>query len=160
MQVYRSIRSTRKQVGQQSPLPSHCSLCIEDVDSTGACAYGYACVYSDTISWASPTEPLPMVRDPRVAFERLFGDGATAKERAERRALWTRASSTESLEILGGSQAILSRPTRLASMSISPMFARLSIAFKTSNATTRREALQLCPPLRWAFRSRMKSMSS
>jgi len=72
--------------GQQSPLPS-LQLCIEDVDSTGACAYGYACVYSDTISWASPTEPLPMVRDPRVAFERLFGDGATAKERAERRAL-------------------------------------------------------------------------
>jgi Protein of unknown function (DUF1552) len=72
--------------GQQSPLPS-LQLCIEDVDSTGACAYGYACVYSDTISWASPTEPLPMTRDPRVAFERLFGDGATAQERAERRAL-------------------------------------------------------------------------
>jgi hypothetical protein len=75
-----------KRFGQQSPLPS-LQLCIEDVDSTGACAYGYACVYSDTISWASPTEPLPMTRDPRAAFERLFGDGATAKERAERRAL-------------------------------------------------------------------------
>jgi hypothetical protein len=72
--------------GQQSPLPS-LQLCVEDVDSSGACAYGYACVYSDTISWSSPTEPLPMTRDPRVAFERLFGDGATAKERAERRAL-------------------------------------------------------------------------
>jgi len=72
--------------GQESPLPS-LQLCIEDVDSTGACAYGYACVYSDTISWASPTEPLPMVRDPRVAFERLFGDGATAQERLERRVL-------------------------------------------------------------------------
>jgi Protein of unknown function (DUF1552) len=75
-----------KRFGQQSPLPS-LQLCIEDVDSTGACAYGYACVYSDTISWASPTEPLPMTRDPRAAFERLFGDGATAQERAERRAL-------------------------------------------------------------------------
>jgi hypothetical protein len=75
-----------KQFGQQSPLPS-LQLCVEDVDSTGACAYGYACVYSDTISWASPTEPLPMTRDPRAAFERLFGDGATTKERAERRAL-------------------------------------------------------------------------
>jgi hypothetical protein len=72
--------------GQESPLPS-LQLCIEDVDSTGACAYGYACVYSDTISWASPTEPLPMVRDPRVAFERLFGDGATAEERLNRRLL-------------------------------------------------------------------------
>lgn len=75
-----------RHVGQQSPLPS-LQLCIEDVDSTGACAYGYACVYSDTISWASATEPLPMTRDPRVAFERLFGDGATAKERLERRLL-------------------------------------------------------------------------
>jgi hypothetical protein len=72
--------------GQQTPLPS-LQLCVEDVDSSGACAYGYACVYSDTISWASPTEPLPMTRDPRSAFERLFGDGATAQERAERRAL-------------------------------------------------------------------------
>lgn len=72
--------------GQQTPLPS-LQLCVEDVDSSGACAYGYACVYSDTISWASPTEPLPMTRDPRAAFERLFGDGATAQERAERRAL-------------------------------------------------------------------------
>jgi hypothetical protein len=72
--------------GQQSPLPS-LQLCVEDVDSSGACAYGYACVYSDTISWASPTEPLPMTRDPRAAFERLFGDGATAQERAERRSL-------------------------------------------------------------------------
>jgi hypothetical protein len=75
-----------KHFGQDSPLPS-LQLCIEDVDSTGACAYGYACVYSDTISWASPTEPLPMTRDPRVAFERLFGDGATAEERLTRRML-------------------------------------------------------------------------
>jgi len=75
-----------KRFGQDSPLPS-LQLCIEDVDSTGACAYGYACVYSDTISWASPTEPLPMIRDPRVAFERLFGDGATAEERLQRRLL-------------------------------------------------------------------------
>ena len=72
--------------GQDTPLPS-LQLCIEDVDATGACAYGYACVYSDTISWASPTQPLPMTLDPRVAFESLFGDGSTAEERAERRAL-------------------------------------------------------------------------
>ena len=60
-------------------------LCIENVDQSGGCAYGYACVYTDTISWASPTEPLPMVRDPRVAFDLLFGAGATPEERADRR---------------------------------------------------------------------------
>ncbi|MFN5599931.1 MAG: DUF1552 domain-containing protein, partial [Gemmatimonas sp.] len=43
------------------------------------------CVYTDSISWASPTEPLPVIRDPRVAFEKLFGVGGTSAERAERR---------------------------------------------------------------------------
>jgi hypothetical protein len=42
-------------------------------------------VYTDTISWASPGEPLPMVRDPRVAFDQLFGAGGTPEQRAARR---------------------------------------------------------------------------
>ena len=54
------------------------------VDASGACDYGYACVYADTISWASPTQPLPMTLDPRMAFENLFGDGSTPEERAAR----------------------------------------------------------------------------
>ena len=70
--------------GQDTPIPSM-QLCIENVDQAGGCAYGYACVYTDTISWASPTEPLPMIRDPRIAFDQLFGAGGTAEERAERR---------------------------------------------------------------------------
>jgi hypothetical protein len=72
-----------QQLGQDTPLPS-IQLCIENVDGTGACGYGYACVYADTISWASPTRPLPMERDPRTMFERLFGDGATPAERIAR----------------------------------------------------------------------------
>ena len=70
--------------GQDTPIPSM-QLCIENVDQAGGCAYGYACVYTDTISWASPNEPLPMIRDPRVAFDQLFGAGGTAEERAARR---------------------------------------------------------------------------
>ena len=70
--------------GQDTPIPSM-QLCIENVDQAGGCAYGYACVYTDTISWASPTEPLPMIRDPRVAFDQLFGAGGSAEERAARR---------------------------------------------------------------------------
>jgi hypothetical protein len=69
--------------GQDTPLPS-LQLCIEAVDASGACDYGYACVYADTISWASPTTPLPMTLDPRMAFETLFGDGVTPQERADR----------------------------------------------------------------------------
>lgn len=74
-----------QKAGRETPLPS-IQLCIEDVGSlSGACGYGYSCVYANTISWASPTEPLPMEIDPRVAFERLFGDGATPAERLARR---------------------------------------------------------------------------
>ena len=70
--------------GQDTPIPS-LQLCIENVDQAGGCAYGYACVYTDSISWASPTEPLPVIRDPRVVFEKLFGVGGSAEERANRR---------------------------------------------------------------------------
>jgi Protein of unknown function (DUF1552) len=70
--------------GQDTPIPSM-QLCIENVDQAGGCAYGYSCVYTDMISWASPTEPLPMIRDPRMAFDQLFGAGGSAKERAVRR---------------------------------------------------------------------------
>ncbi|HMS02789.1 MAG TPA: DUF1552 domain-containing protein, partial [Gemmatimonadaceae bacterium] len=70
--------------GQETPIPSM-QLCIENVDQAGGCAYGYACVYTDSISWASPTDPLPVIRDPRVAFEKLFGVGGSSAERAERR---------------------------------------------------------------------------
>jgi len=70
--------------GQETPIPSM-QLCIENVDQAGGCGYGYACVYTDTISWASPDEPLPMIRDPRAAFDQLFGAGGTAEERARRR---------------------------------------------------------------------------
>src|SRR6185369_20448 len=69
--------------GQDTPLPS-IQLCIEMVDASGACDYGYACVYADTISWASPTQPLPMTLDPRMAFENLFGEGGTPEERLAR----------------------------------------------------------------------------
>ena len=70
--------------GQDTPIPSM-QLCIENINQSGGCAYGYTCVYTDSISWASPTEPLPVIRDPRVAFEQLFGAGGTSKERALRR---------------------------------------------------------------------------
>lgn len=70
--------------GQTTPIPSM-QLCIEPVDQAGGCAYGYACVYTDTISWASETEPLPMIRDPRVVFDQLFGAGGTEEQRAMRR---------------------------------------------------------------------------
>lgn len=70
--------------GQDTPLPS-IQLQVENEDSTGACFYNYSCVYMNTISWGSPTLPLPMTYNPRMAFEELFGSGGTEAERAERR---------------------------------------------------------------------------
>jgi len=72
--------------GQDTPIPSM-QLCIENVDQSGGCGYGYSCVYTDTISWASPAKPLPMIRDPRVVFDQMFGvlGNGSADERRERR---------------------------------------------------------------------------
>ncbi|HVS15287.1 MAG TPA: DUF1552 domain-containing protein [Thermoanaerobaculia bacterium] len=92
-----------RRFGQDTPIPSM-QLCIENVDQAGGCAYGYACVYTDTISWASPTTPLPMVRDPRVAFDQLFGAGSTPEERALRRRL-----DRSILDWIGGEVAHLRR---------------------------------------------------
>lgn len=73
-------------LGQDTPIPS-IQLCIEDVGSlSAACGYGYSCVYTDAISWATATTPLPSEREPRIVFERLFGAGSTASERSIRRA--------------------------------------------------------------------------
>jgi hypothetical protein len=73
-----------KRYGQATPMPSM-QFCIENLDQAGGCTYNYSCAYTDSISWASPNEPLPMIRDPRVAFDLLFGAGATPQERAARR---------------------------------------------------------------------------
>lgn len=73
-----------KTMGQDTPLPS-IQLCTENLDSSGSCGFNYSCVYMDTISWASPTTPLPMTLNPRVAFEDLFGTGGSPEDRAARR---------------------------------------------------------------------------
>ena len=73
-----------RQFGQDTAIPSM-QLCIESVDHSGGCEYNYSCAYTDAISWASPSEPLPMLRDPRAVFDTLFGAGATPEDRARRR---------------------------------------------------------------------------
>jgi hypothetical protein len=73
-----------RKFGQDSAIPSM-QLCIESVDHSGGCEYNYSCAYTDAISWASPSEPLPMLRDPRAIFDTMFGAGATPEDRARRR---------------------------------------------------------------------------
>jgi hypothetical protein len=52
-------------------------ICLEPADSGGAGDADYSRVYIDTISWRGPTTPLPMENNPRIVFERMFGDNAT-----------------------------------------------------------------------------------
>ena len=70
-----------RQIGRESPFPS-LEFATEDFTGyVGGCTPGYSCAYMNTISWSSPTTPLPMEINPRTAFERLFGDGASEAER-------------------------------------------------------------------------------
>jgi hypothetical protein len=73
-----------KEFGRETQLAS-LELAIESVGNTGQCSGGYSCVYSNTISWRDPTTPLPMENNPRVVFERMFGD-TTSTNAAARRA--------------------------------------------------------------------------
>jgi hypothetical protein len=69
-------------IGQETPLPS-LELSLEDVALN--CGSGYGCAYLNTISWRTPTVPLPMETNPQVVFERLFGDGTTTAQRLTRK---------------------------------------------------------------------------
>ncbi|HXP87634.1 MAG TPA: DUF1552 domain-containing protein [Bryobacteraceae bacterium] len=65
----------------QDTILSSLQLGVENVGNFGNCNWGYSCAYTNSISWTSPTTPLPTQVNPRVAFERLFGDGASPQER-------------------------------------------------------------------------------
>ncbi len=100
--------------GQDTPIPSM-QLCIESVDQSGGCGYGYSCVYTDTISWAAPTKPLPMIRDPRVVFDQMFGaigGTGTPEQKRERRQEdlsildWVRESTRRLERRLGSSDRV------------------------------------------------------
>jgi len=73
-----------EKIGQDTRFPS-LELGTEDMTSLiGACDVGYSCAYMNTISWRTPTTPLPMEINPRVVFERLFGEGGSLPERLAR----------------------------------------------------------------------------
>ena len=65
----------------QDTMLSSLQLGVEDSGNYGNCNWGYSCAYTNSISWVSPTQPLPTQVNPRVVFERLFGDGSRAEER-------------------------------------------------------------------------------
>jgi hypothetical protein len=67
-------------LGRDTPLPS-LELAIDLNFLSGQCENSYSCVYLNTLSWSSATTPLPTENNPRIVFERLFGNGGTTAER-------------------------------------------------------------------------------
>jgi hypothetical protein len=71
-------------IGRDTVFPSIEISTEDQAGYIGACDVGYSCTYMSTISWKGPTTPLPMERNPRVVFERLFGRPGTVAERVAR----------------------------------------------------------------------------
>ena len=67
-------------LGLDTVLPS-LELSIDLSVLAGMCDSAYSCVYLNTLSWSTPTTPLPTENNPRVVFERLFGNGGTSAQR-------------------------------------------------------------------------------
>jgi hypothetical protein len=87
-----------QKIGQDTLMPSM-QLAVEDPGANSSnCGEGYSCAYTNSISWSTPSTPLPMELNPQVTFERMFGDGSTAEERAARR-----EQDRSILDSLGGS---------------------------------------------------------
>jgi Protein of unknown function (DUF1552) len=72
-----------RDAGQHTQLAS-LELAIESGETAGACDVGFACAYTNTISWRSANTPLPTENNPRVVFERLFGDSVSTDPKARR----------------------------------------------------------------------------
>ena len=71
------------EAGKHTQLAS-LELAIESAETAGACDVGFACAYTNTISWRSANTPLPTQHNPRVIFERLFGDSGSTNPQARR----------------------------------------------------------------------------
>ncbi len=93
-------------VGQDTPLPS-IEMSIEP--GGGACDGNFTCAYRNTLSFKNDTLPLPMENSPQLAFERLFGDGATDAQRRERR-----AQAASILDSIGSQVSQLQRDISIA----------------------------------------------
>lgn len=74
-----------QKIGQETAFPSMEFATEDHSMHLGSCAGDFLCSYMSTISWRTPTQPLPMEINPRVIFERMFGgDAATPEARQAR----------------------------------------------------------------------------
>ncbi len=93
-----------KHMGQDTPWPSLETATAQGHGAGSACERGYGCSFSGTLSFSSPSTPLPVESNPRQLFLRLFGQGDSA---AERRFLMEQTSSI--LDMISGEVSSLGR---------------------------------------------------
>ena len=156
----RSIRSTRRSFGQDTPIPSM-QLCIENVDQSGGCSYGYSCAYTDSISWASPDAAA--ADDPRPARRCSISCSASAPRPASARE--RRAEDRSILDWLtaigrAAEERARRRRSRAARTTTSTTSARSSGASRRSRRTTAAASRASCPARRSACPIRSPSTSS
>ena len=124
-----------KKIGAENLMPSM-QLAVEDPGANSSnCGEGYSCTYTNTISWSSPTQPLPMELNPQIVFERMFGDGSTVEQRAKRRKRDGSIldSLTGSLSRLRGESSVSDRATLdNYTENVREIERRLQIAMKAS----------------------------
>jgi len=82
--------------GHETQLAS-LELTTESPEFGGSCDTGFACVYTNTLAWKGPTTPLPMQNNPRVVFERLFGDSGSTDASLRLARLKSRSSVLDSV---------------------------------------------------------------
>lgn len=91
-----------REIGKDTQIPS-LELSMDAPANAGACSSNLSCVYTHTLSWAGPTQPLPMEHNPRAVFERLFGDtGSTDRDARERRLLQQKSILDSVMEKMTG----------------------------------------------------------
>ncbi len=83
-------------LGQETQLAT-LELAIDGRDFAGSCDEGFSCAYTNTISWANETTPLPMENNPRAVFERLFGDSGSTDPEVRKKRLEKDASLLDSV---------------------------------------------------------------
>ncbi len=83
-------------LGQETQLAT-LELAIDGRDFAGSCDEGFSCAYTNTISWANETTPLPMENNPRAVFERLFGDSGSTDPEVRKARLEKDASLLDSV---------------------------------------------------------------
>jgi hypothetical protein len=138
-----------QKIGRDSLMPSM-QLAVEDPGANSSnCGEGYSCAYTNSISWSTPTQPLPMELNPQVVFERMFGDGTSIEQRAARR-----RRDQSILDSLTGSLSRLRREVSAAdrqrldeyTANVEEIERRLQIAMKASTVAPENMAVPVGVP--------------